>query len=277
MERGFDEGNLTPIQNGKTIVMQKIKVEYQQENEVARITLNDGKGNVLDHIMMEELLSLLQSFKANKNIKLITFEGEGKHFSFGASVEEHQKDSAPLMLRSFHQLFYTLRDISIPSLAKISGQCLGGGMELAIMCNFLFADKTARLGQPEILLGVFPPPASIILPEKIGLAKAEEIIITGKTYSAEECKNMGLLNEVLEDKAALESFTASWIAQHIIPKSASSLRFAVRASRMKFNHILSNFLPQVEDLFVRSLMQTNDASEGITAFLEKRKPVWKNN
>jgi cyclohexa-1,5-dienecarbonyl-CoA hydratase len=257
--------------------MQKIKVEYQYENEVAGIILNDGKGNVLDHIMMEELLSLLHSFKANKNIKLITFEGEGKHFSFGASVEEHQKDSAPVMLRSFHRLFYALRDISIPSLAKISGQCLGGGMELAIMCNFLFADKTARLGQPEIVLGVFPPPASVILPEKIGLAKAEEIIITGKTYSAEECKNMGLLNEVLEDKASLESFTESWIAQHILPKSASSLRFAVKASRQKFNHILSNFLPQAEDLYIRNLMQTNDANEGITAFLEKRKPEWKNN
>jgi cyclohexa-1,5-dienecarbonyl-CoA hydratase len=156
--------------------MEKIKVSYTHDNSVARIILDDGKGNVLDHIMMDELLMLLDSYKDNNHIKVIIFEGAGKHFSFGASVDEHQKDMAAAMLKSFHQLFFTLRDLSIPTLAKISGQCLGGGMELAIMCNFLFADKTAKLGQPELVLGVFPPPASIILPEKIGLARKEQKI-----------------------------------------------------------------------------------------------------
>ena len=254
--------------------MKKIIVNNIQNNTVAQIILNDAPGNVLDHIMMEEIQETLNSFKNAPQLKLIIFEGTGKHFSFGASVEEHTKELAATMLRGFHQLFYTLRDLSIPTMAKISGQCLGGGLELAIMCNFLFADKTAKFGQPEIILGVFPPPASIILPEKIGLARAEDLIITGKTITADEAKNIGLINEVFEDKNALEEGVAKWIETYIVPKSASSLRFAVKAARIKFNHIFTNFLPQLETLYVNNLMETRDANEGINSFLEKRKPVW---
>ncbi|MCF8244148.1 MAG: enoyl-CoA hydratase/isomerase family protein [Saprospiraceae bacterium] len=256
--------------------MTKIKLEYTHDRQVAAITLDDSKGNVLDYLMMEELQAALNSFKDEKGLKIITFEGAGKHFSFGASVEEHQKEYAATMLRSFHQLFYSLRDLSVPTLAKISGQCLGGGLEVAMMCNFLFADKSARLGQPEILLGVFPPPASIILSEKIGLARAEELLITGRTITGEEAKNIGLVNEIFEDKAAMQGGAAQWMEQHILPKSASSLRYGVKAARAKFNHVLGNFLPQLENLYVHRLMETADANEGISSFIEKRKPVWKN-
>ena len=144
--------------------MEKLKVEYLHNDSVVRIILDDGKGNVLDHIMMVELQNLLDSFFNKPDLKLITFEGAGKHYSFGASVEEHQKEMAATMLKNFHKLFFTLRDLAVPTLSKITGQCLGGGLELALMCNFLFADKTAKMGQPEIALGVFPPPASILLP-----------------------------------------------------------------------------------------------------------------
>ncbi|MBI4944884.1 MAG: enoyl-CoA hydratase/isomerase family protein [Bacteroidetes bacterium] len=257
--------------------MQKVKTTYTHDNSVARIVLDDGKGNVLDHVMMEELQELFNSFSKNNNLKLLVFEGAGKHFSFGASVEEHKKDSATAMLRGFHQLFYSLRDLSIPTVAKISGQCLGGGLELALMCNVLYADKTAKLGQPEIVLGVFPPPASILLPEKIGFARAEELLITGRTISADEAKALGLVNELFADKETMEAEIAKWIELNIVPKSASSLRFAVKASRAKLNHVISNFLPQLEALYVKHLMETHDANEGINAFLEKRKPIWKNN
>lgn len=257
--------------------MEKTKVSYTHNNSVACIILDDGKGNILDHIMMENLSAVLNSFKNNPELKLITFEGAGKHFSFGASVEEHKKEYAEAMLRGFHSLFYLLRDLAIPTAAKISGQCLGGGLELALMCDLIFSDKTAKLGQPEIILGVFPPPASIILPEKIGLARAEELLLTGRVISAEEAKSIGLINLVFEDKSALNAELGKWISENIIPKSASSLRFAVRASRIKFNHILSNFLPQLENLYVNHLMQTHDANEGINSFIEKRNPVWSNN
>lgn len=256
--------------------MEKIKLSYSHNNTVANILLDDGKGNVLDNIMMLEILECFNRFKENKELKLITFQGEGKHFSFGASVEEHTKELAETMIKTFHKLFFGIIELRIPTMAKISGQCLGGGMELAIMCNLLFADKTAKMGQPEIILGVFPPPASVILPEKIGLARAEELLISGRAMNADEANKAGLINFVFEDKDALNAGTNEWIDKNIVPKSASSLRFAVNASRIKFNHILNNFLPQLEHLYVKQLMETQDANEGISAFLEKRQPSWKN-
>lgn len=252
----------------------KIKLAWTHGGQVARITLNDGKGNVLDHVMMEQLQQVLDGFRSDAAVKLITFEGAGKHFSFGASVEEHQRDMAPVMLRNFHQLFHTLRELAIPTVARIGGQCLGGGLELALMCDVLFADANAKLGQPEIVLGVFPPPASIILPEKIGLARAEELLLTGRSIDAAEALRIGLVHEVFPGRAELDAGVDAWITLHIVPKSASSLRFAVRAARAKFNHVLANFLPQLEHLYTSQLMATPDANEGITAFLEKRPPKW---
>ena len=256
--------------------MEKIKLNYSHNNSVANIILDDGKGNVLDNIMMLEILQCFKDFKTNKNLKLITFQGEGKHFSFGASVEEHTQELAETMLRTFHKIFMEVVEMQIPTMAKISGQCLGGGLELALICNLMFADKSAKLGQPEIVLGVFPPPASIILPEKIGLARAEELLLTGRSMDAEEACRIGLLNYVYEDKAALNVAVDEWITKNILPKSASSLRFAVSAARVKFNHVISNFLPKLEYMYTQQLMKTNDANEGINSFLEKRPANWEN-
>lgn len=256
--------------------MQKIKVEYLYENTVARIILDDGKANILDGIMMKELIDLLSSFKNKNDLKLITFEGAGKNFSYGASVEEHTKDKAAAMLESFHKIFFTIVDLHIPTMAKISGQCLGGGLELPLVCNFLFADKTAKLGQPEIVLGVFAPPASVMLPLKIGNARAEELLITGKIISAEEAKQLGLLNEVFEDRETMERELDAWITKNICPKSASSLRYATKAARASFDYFILKNLPAFNDMFIRELMETHDANEGINSFMEKRKAVWKN-
>jgi len=256
--------------------MEKLILKYSHGNTVANIFLNDGKGNVIDNLMMLEMLDLFKEFKTNNNIKLITFQGEGKHFSFGASVPEHTQEFAEAMIKTFHQIFTTLIDLGIPTMAKISGQCLGGGMELALFCNFMFADKTAVLGQPEIILGVFPPPASIMLPLKIGNARAEEILLTGRNVKADEGEKIGLLNKVFDDKESLNVGTDQWITENIVPKSASSLKFAVKSARTTFNYIMGNKLPVLEYMYVKQLMLTNDANEGITSFLEKRTPVWEN-
>ncbi len=256
--------------------MEKLKLEYSHDGAVANILLDDGKGNVLDNVMMLEMLDLFAEFKMNKDIKLITFQGEGRHFSFGASVPEHTKEFAEMMLKTFHKIFFEIIELSIPTMAKISGQCLGGGMELALACNFMFADKTAVLAQPEIILGVFPPPASIMLPLKIGNARAEEILLTGRNINADEGERIGLLNKVFEDKNSLNEGADEWINKNITPKSASSLKYGVMATRATFNYIMSNKLPYLEHLYVGQLMETNDANEGINSFLEKRKPVWKN-
>lgn len=256
--------------------MNKLQLNFLYDSSIAQIILNASKGNVLDSIMMEELIEVFGTLQSNSNIKAITIEGSGEHFSFGASVEEHRKDMAAEMLKSFHGLFYAITDLKIPIIAKITGQCLGGGLELALICHFLFADKSARLGQPEIVLGVFPPPASLILPLKIGSARAEELLLTGKTIKADEAKVFGIVNDVFEDKIALENGVNEFIVKYILPKSASSLRFAVNASRTIFNHVIKEKLHELELIYVRELMETCDANEGINSFLEKRKPVWKN-
>jgi cyclohexa-1,5-dienecarbonyl-CoA hydratase len=256
--------------------MQKIKVEFLYDDTVARVILDDGKANILDGIMMGEITEFLKSLAGKKDIKLVTFEGGGNNFSYGASVAEHTKDMAAEMLDSFHKMFYTIMGLHIPTLAKISGQCLGGGFELPLVCNFIFADKTAKIGQPEILLGVFAPPASVMLPLKIGHARAEVLLITGRIISAEEGKAMGLINEVFEDKAAMDSEVDGWIRKNICGKSASSLKYAVRAARSSFDFFLQRNLPLYTDMFIKELMETEDANEGINSFLEKRKPVWKN-
>lgn len=256
--------------------MQKIELIYKYSGQVAEIILNDGKGNVLDSIMMKELNLLFIEFKKKPDIKIITIEGSGKHFSFGASVAEHSKDQVVEMLDSFHNMFYNIVDLSIPTIAKISGQCLGGGLELALICNVLFADKTAKLAQPEIMLGVFPPPASILLPLKIGSARAEELLITGKTIDAASAEKLGLLNCVFEDKDTLNTETDKWIQEYILPKSASSLRYSVRAGRIVLNKTFKDNLKKLEEIFIKELMETHDANEGINSFMEKRKPQWKN-
>ncbi|MCC7158091.1 MAG: enoyl-CoA hydratase/isomerase family protein [Ignavibacteria bacterium] len=256
--------------------MEKVNVEYLLDNTVARVVLNAPKGNVMDLAMMHDLQSLLNQFETMNSLKLITFEGEGNHFSFGASVEEHRKEQAGEMLRNFHNLFYSLIELSIPTAAKVWGQCLGGAMELCLMCNFIFAERTAKFGQPEITLGVFPPPASLLLPMKIGSAKAEELLITGKTITADVAKAYGMVNEVFDDRVSLSAGTDEFINSFILPKSASSLRYAVKAARHVFDKVLKKELIELENLYVNNMMETEDSNEGIISFLEKRKPDWKN-
>jgi len=256
--------------------MEKIKVEYLHDNSAARVILNSPKGNVMDLRMMHDLQELFNQFELMNSLKLITFEGEGSNFSFGASVEEHRKEQAGEMLGNFHALFYSLINLSIPTAAIVWGQCLGGAMELCLMSNFIFADRTAKFGQPEIILGVFPPPASLLLPMKIGSAKAEELLITGKTISADEAKAYGLVNEIFDDRVSLSAGVDEFINSHILPKSASSLRYAVKAARKVFNNVLIENLKELEIMYVNEMMETEDSNEGIISFLEKRKPNWKN-
>ncbi len=256
--------------------MEKVIVQEYFEGQWQQLILKDGKGNIIDLKMMTELMHLLEEFKYRPEIKIITIEGDGKNFSFGASVEEHKKEMAADMLKNFHKLFYKFLDTSIPTIAMVSGYCLGGGMELALICNYIFADKSAKFGQPEINLSVFAPPASIILPEKIGLSRAEELLLSGETISADEAYRIGLVNKLFENKETLNNETVKFIEKIFLKKSAAALRYAVKASRVKFSHVLRNFLPSLENLYLIDLMEGHDANEGIQAFLEKRNPVWKN-
>jgi cyclohexa-1,5-dienecarbonyl-CoA hydratase len=253
---------------------EKILTETLHEGQVVRLTLNAPKANVLDAEMMAELQTALTELRDQPSVKLVQFIGAGDHFCFGASVPEHTREKAPQMLKQFHQLFYTLADLAIPSAALVSGQCLGGGMELARMCNFMFADKSAMLGQPEIQLGVLAPPASLLLPMKVGQARADDLLLTGRVMSAEEAAGMGLLTALYDDRESMLAGVDTWTAKQIVRKSASSLKFAVKAARLEFNRVVKERLKEQERLYIDELMVTHDANEGIASFLEKRRPDW---
>jgi cyclohexa-1,5-dienecarbonyl-CoA hydratase len=253
-----------------------IKHEKPFEGAVHRIVLNAPKANVLEAAMLDEISAALDEIAADKGAKLVVFEGEGKHFSFGASVPEHTKDKAAMMLKGFHGVFYRLTDMAIPTMAVVRGQCLGGGMELALFCNFIFADGTAMFGQPEIVLGVLPPPASVMLARKVGQAFADDLILTGRSISAEEANRIGMVNVLVEDGMDAWEAASSWIEKHLIPKSASSLKITNKAVRLDFFRAVREDLPRMEALYLKELMESHDANEGINAFLEKRKPVWNN-
>lgn len=253
-----------------------IRVEKHHAGSVLKIVLNSPKANILEAAMLREILDVIRENRDNNHLKLIVFEGEGKHFSFGASVPEHTKDRAAMMLKSFHEVFYQLTAMAIPTMSIVRGQCLGGGMELAIFCNFIVADSTAFFGQPEIVLGVFPPPASVILPLKVGQTFADEIALTGRSLSATEAQRIGLINLLCEEGQDASEMAEKWIEKYILPKSATSLRIANMAVRSQFFTKLREELPRMEGLYLKNLMETLDANEGITAFLEKRNPSWKN-
>jgi cyclohexa-1,5-dienecarbonyl-CoA hydratase len=253
---------------------EKILIEILHGGQVVRLTLNAPKANVLDAEMMAELQTALDDLRGQPSVKLVQFTGTGDHFCFGASVPEHTREQAPQMLKQFHQLFFTLADLAIPTAAVVSGQCLGGGMELALMCNFMFADKSANLGQPEIQLGVFAPPASLLLPMKVGQARADDLLLTGRVISAEEAAGMGLLTALYDDRESMLAGVDTWTAKQIVRKSASSLKFAVKAARLEFNRVVKERLKEQERFYIDELMVTHDANEGIASFLEKRRPDW---
>ena len=243
--------------------------ELREAGQILHLTLNAPKANILDSRMLAGISDALDRYAEGKALKVIAFEGEGKHFCFGASVEEHQADQAAAMLASFHGLFLRLSALAIPTVAIVRGQCLGGGLELAAYCSWIFASSTANFGQPEIKLAVFPPMASILLPWRLGGGRGLDLCVSGRSINAEEAERIGLVHSVADDPAGeFDTF----FGKNIRGLSASSLRIAERAVRMPLARSLERELPQLETLYIEDLMQTHDANEGITAFLEKRAP-----
>jgi len=252
---------------------EKIAARLEHDGQVLRIVLASPPANILDAQAMAEIGEVLDTEGTKPAVKAIVFEGEGKHFCFGASVPEHTKERCGEMIAGFHGLFKKLLSLDVPLVALVRGQCLGGGMELAAFCSVIIADEKAKFGQPEIQLAVFPPVAALILPDIVGQARADDLVITGRSIEAKTARKWGLVHEVTEDcEQALQGF----LAKQILPKSASSLRFAVRAVRSGWKQTLPARLDEMERLYVQELMETADANEGIGAFLEKRQPRWQN-
>ncbi len=251
-----------------------IKVEETHDGAVTEITLGPGPANILSAQVMQEISTQLKEEEKNPHKKLIVFTSEGKHFSFGASVEEHKPGQVNDMLPAFHRFIDDLITCSIPTMAKVSGLCLGGAFEMVLACTFMYADETAKFGVPEIQLGVLPPVACLLLPLKCGEAISSEIILSGGQFSANKLLGHGLINKVVE-KGTLDETVSGIFEKEFLPKSASSIRIAHKACRMVVAEQYKHLIGRLESLYLEDLMDTADAVEGINSFLEKRTPEWK--
>lgn len=248
-----------------------LKVWLDRDGALLRLRLARPKANIVDAAMIGALSAAFAQHHSNSGLLAAVIDHEGPHFSFGASVEEHLPGRCEEMLDQLHSLIRAMLDWPRPILVSIKGQCLGGGLELALAGNLMFAAPDARLGQPEMKLGVFAPAASVLLPLRIGQARAEDLLYSGRSIDAATAQTWGLVNEISDDPsaAALAYFTS-----HLGEKSAASLAYAVRAARAPLADIARVRLDEVEALYLEKLMATRDANEGLQAFIEKRQPKW---
>jgi len=250
-----------------------LKVWLDSEGTILRLRLARPKANIIDAAMIAALSSALEEHANSSNLMAVLLDAEGPNFSFGASVEEHLPGQCAAMLKKLHALILRMIDYPVPIIAAVQGQCLGGGLEVACAASVIFAGSDAQLGQPEISLAVFAPAASCLLPERVGQAQAEMLLLSGQSVAAKRARQMRLVDKVCDDPAEA---ALTWIGKNITGKSASSLRIAVTAARHDYVARIKSKLASVEAMYLEDLMQTNDAVEGLNAFLEKRKPVWEN-
>ena len=251
----------------------KIRVATEHAGQIVSITLDDPPGNVLDIEIVDALRAAIADVSGSQTLKAVVFEAAGDHFSYGASIPEHQPDKVAELLPRFHALFRELLDLDRPLCAVVRGRCLGGGLELAAACSRIFATPDAELGVPEIKLGVFAPLASLLLPTRVGRAEAEELCIAGRVVRGHEAHAMRLVDVVSDTP---EVTARAWLERRVLPKSAVALRYATRAVRHSLRTWLLPALDELERLYLDELMAHEDPREGIAAFLEKRPPVWKN-
>jgi len=247
-------------------------ISFEVKEGIARITLNRPPLNILNIEMMKEINKALEGLQKEK-LKLVVFAASGKAFSAGVDVAEHTAEKVKEMITVFHKIFRLLASLRCPTLAIVDGAALGGGCELATFCDFVLASKRANFGQPEIKVGVFPPIAAIIFPKLISQKKALELLLTGETIDAQEAWRLGLVNKVVPAEE-LDKEVDLFI-QSLKEKSAAVLGLTKRAVLESLNLGFEAGLKKVEKLYLEELMGTEDAHEGLKAFLEKRAPQWK--
>jgi cyclohexa-1,5-dienecarbonyl-CoA hydratase len=239
----------------------------------AALVFSHRPGNLLTGDVVAQMHAALEDLSELPHLRLVTIEGAGEDFSFGASIPEHAPGEIEKVLPATHALLAALIGVPAPTAAVVRGRCLGGGFELALACDFIIASETATFGLPEIVLGVFPPAASVLLPLRAGASRATSAILSGEPRSAAYWQGIGVVEHVASD-ATLAAFVDDWYARTFAPKSAEALRHAVHASRLAVVDAVSRQLPKVEQIYLQDLMHSKDAVEGVRAFLEKRKPGW---
>ncbi|MDQ1612104.1 MAG: cyclohexa,5-dienecarbonyl-CoA hydratase [Pyrinomonadaceae bacterium] len=251
-------------------------INFTIEDRVGRISLARAPLNVLNIAMMREMAAALEECSRVREMVAVVFEAApgSRAFSAGVAIEEHVAETIYQMLESFHNIFRALEAMAKPVVALVDGAALGGGCELVSACDIVVATARARFGQPEIKLGVFPPIAAIMLPRVIGERRARELILTGELIDAPEALRLGLVNYVVAPDE-LEAKGQEILAR-LRELSAPALELTRRALDLAREERLEDVLARVESLYLNELMKTEDANEGVNAFMEKRKPVWRN-
>lgn len=246
------------------------------DDRVGRIGFARPPLNVFNIAMMREILDAVTECQSQRDIVAIVFEATAntRGFSAGVAVEEHVEDTVYQMLESFHNIFRALEQGAKPTVAVVDGAALGGGCELVAACDIVIASDRARFGQPEIKLGVFPPIAAVLLPRIIGERRARELVLTGELIDAEEALRMGLVNYVVPS-SKLQLKTDELLSK-LRDLSAPALEYTRRALDLARGKTFETALNEIEDLYLNELMKTEDAHEGVSAFMEKRKPEWRN-
>jgi cyclohexa-1,5-dienecarbonyl-CoA hydratase len=242
-----------------------------REGALLRLRLARPKANLVDAAMIAALHGAFVAWRGQPSLRGVLLDAEGPHFSFGASVEEHLPDRCATMLSSLHALILAMIEFPVPILVAVRGQCLGGGLEVALAGNAIIAAPDAQFGQPEMKLGVFAPAASALLPYRVNQPAAEDLLFSGRSIGAAEAKAIGLVQTVFDDP---EAAALAYFEQHLVHKSAAALACAVAAARGPMIADVRRRLAELERLYLERLMHTRDANEGLVAFLAKRKPNW---
>ncbi|HET8675044.1 MAG TPA: enoyl-CoA hydratase/isomerase family protein [Blastocatellia bacterium] len=248
-------------------------VELDSSGGVVKLVMDRPPLNILNIRMLDEINSVLEAVAADNSAKLLIIMGRGKAFSAGVDVAEHLPDKAELMLATFRRTFDLLASIEAPTLAAINGAALGGGCEVAISCDIVIAAESATLGQPEIKLATLAPVAAALMPGLCGIKKTLELILLGDTISAREAERLGLVNRVVPGEQ-LEAEIES-VAGKVTGLSSAALRLTKKAVLEGFRQRFSERFDLADMICLDMLLKLGDTEEGLKAFLEKRRPVWK--
>jgi len=250
-------------------------IEFNVEQDFARLTLNRPPLNVINIEMLKEINKVLKKALDMGEIKLLVIDAKGQAFSAGLDIKDHRPGKIESLITLFHRMFFILKDFKVPVMSVVNGTgAFGGGCELAVFCDIVIASENAKFVQPEMKVGVIPPIAAITYPRIIGTHATYEMLFTGKEYKAPQASRMGLISKAIADdkldaevNRVIKKITSnSLIITKLLKQSIEKARY------MNFDDALK----ESEKTYTKSLMRTSDMREGLDAFLEKRKPVWKN-
>lgn len=248
-------------------------VQLTFEDRRATLTLERPPLNILDLAALAELAAAVDLLASRGDLQLVVIRGAGlRAFSAGVSIHDHTPDKVETMLGRFHHALRGLYLLDVPSVAAVRGHCLGGGMELAAVCDLVLASADSRFGQPEIDVGCFPPAAAALYPELLGKGRAADLLLTGRTLHAAEAASLGFVHRLV-DPADFDAEVKKLTAE-ICAKSAAVLRLTKRALRAGRPEIFEQALAASERIYLEELTKTHDLVEGAQAFIAKRQPRW---